>query len=360
MADTGIAAGQGWPVYLTETWILTGIAVLIILLRCGVRIRTVGFRRFGGDDYLTIGQICFTIMDAATVTVAFKKGQNVDLSESMISQLTEADIKRLTWGSKVELSAWYSYITLIWCLKFTLLFFYRRLTLGSTNAKLVKYLFWLIGSTYIAMFCIVTFGCWPYEKNWQVSPMAPWKCSFRPQNLKGTAVLNTTTDAALMVVPVLLIWQLKVPIKQKLVIALFLSSGLAVIAAAIVRAQLSLGTTPTAANINSWGVRETFIAVFTVNVPILRPVLNRSFWSWGPYNPTASRSKKQAYTTSGHATTSNGLQEQKDVTDVNQGDIELGHGTSVARDQIMKASQVEWTYQMTTEESDEDKLIDRK
>lgn len=289
--------------------------------------------------------------------ITVKKGQNVNLDEAMIGKLTQTDIARLTWGSKVELSAWYSYITLIWTLKFTCLFFYRRLTLGSATAKLVKYYFWMLAITFVAMFCIVTFGCWPFEQNWQVSPMAPWRCSFRPQNLIGTAVLNTTTDAALLVVPVLLLWQLKVSIRQKLIIGLFLSSGLAVISAAIVRAQLSLGTTPLASNINSWGVRETFIAVFTVNAPILRPLFKKAFWAWGPYNPAPSRTTQVGYGSSSHGTGHNHPHGPTHViTGGSREDIEMGMGHQSGKDHIVKASQVEWTYRMKAEE-DEDELI---
>ncbi|PNS20109.1 hypothetical protein CAC42_5559 [Sphaceloma murrayae] len=299
MADTGIAAGKGWPTYLDETWVLSSIAIAIIFLRWIVRIRTVGFKGFQGDDYVTIGTLTFVIMDAATVTVAFQKGQNVDLTADMIEKLTPADIARITWGSKVELSAWYSYVTLIWCLKFTLLFFYQRLTLGTFNAKLVKYLFWVMGLTFLALLCIITFGCWPFAANWQVTPMAPWKCSFRPQNLIGTAVLNTVTDALLLIIPVILLYQLKISLKKKLVIGIILSSGIFVIIAAIIRAVLSLSPSATAKDINSWGVRETIIGVFTVNVPILRPLFKRAFWVWGPYAPGASKGSKG---TSGNAT----------------------------------------------------------
>ncbi|KAF2221192.1 hypothetical protein BDZ85DRAFT_302523, partial [Elsinoe ampelina] len=335
-------------------WALTGIAALLIFIRWAVRIRTVGFRGFQGDDYVSIGTLCFTIMDAATVTVAFKKGQNVDLSPAMIEKLTEADIARITWGSKVELAAWYSYITLIWCLKFTLLFFYQRLTLGSFNAKLVRYLFWIIGITYIALFLVVTVGCRPFKANWQVSPMAPWQCSFRPQNLIATAVLNTTTDAALLVIPVILLYQLKVSLSKKLVIGLILSSGVFVIIAAIIRAQLSLGNAPTAANINSWGVRETVIGVFTVNVPILRPLFRRSFWTTGAYNPQSS-SKRSANATgpSQHATASH----RAPTSTVNdwKDDIEKGQALTDADATIIKSSQVVHTIHV--QEEDEEKSL---
>jgi hypothetical protein len=124
--------------------------------------------------------------------------------------------------------------------------------------------------------------------NWQVSPAPPWKCAFRPQNFLAVAIPNILTDAAILMVPIPMLWQLKMPLKKKITIGVVLSSGLFVIVAAIIRVVLSLDAAPSAANINGWGVRETFIGIFTINVPILRPVLSRAFWRSGPYDPNAS------------------------------------------------------------------------
>jgi hypothetical protein len=52
-----------------------------------------------------------------------------------------------------------------------------------------------------------------------------------------------------------------------------------VIAAAIIRVVLTLGSNPSATNINRWGVRETIVGIITINAPILRPMFRRQFWS---------------------------------------------------------------------------------
>ena len=117
--------------------------------------------------------------------------------------------------------------------------------------------------------------------------MPSWKCAFRPQNFLSVAILNILTDAGILCVPVPMLWQLKLPLKKKLTIGIILSSGLFVIAAAIIRVVLSLDAAPSAANINGWGVRETFIGIFTINVPILRPLFSSAFWKPGPYDPSA-------------------------------------------------------------------------
>ncbi|KAE8312849.1 hypothetical protein BDV41DRAFT_564773 [Aspergillus transmontanensis] len=65
---------------------------------------------------------------------------------------------------------------------------------------------------------------------------------------------------------------------RKLVIAVFLSSGIFVIAASIIRTALTLKSEPSSITVNRWGIRETFVGVATVNLPILRPLFTKRFW----------------------------------------------------------------------------------
>ncbi|KAB8217114.1 hypothetical protein BDV33DRAFT_232968 [Aspergillus novoparasiticus] len=68
---------------------------------------------------------------------------------------------------------------------------------------------------------------------------------------------------------------------RKLVIAIFLSSGIFVIAASIIRTALTLKSEPSSITVNRWGIRETFVGVATVNLPILRPLFTKRFWKSG-------------------------------------------------------------------------------
>lgn len=92
-------------------------------------------------------------------------------------------------------------------------------------------------------------------------------------------------------IPLPLLWTLQVPLKKKIVIGILLSSGAFVIAAAIIRVVLTTSANPSAISINSWGVRETIVGILTVNIPILRPVFNKEFWT----------SKKGSTAASSHA-----------------------------------------------------------
>lgn len=121
-----------------------------------------------------------------------------------------------------------------------------------------------------------------------MKPLPGKNCTFKVQNLLVTVTLNVITDAIILIIPIPMLWRLKVTWSRKLAIAALLSSGIFVIAAAVIRAVLTLGAAPSALNINRWGVRETIIGILTVNVPILRPLFTAAFWRLGPYHPSAS------------------------------------------------------------------------
>jgi hypothetical protein len=104
----------------------------------------------------------------------------------------------------------------------------------------------------------------------------------RPQNLYVTSAANVLTDALILVTPIPVLWNLEVSRRRKLVLSLLLFPGVFVIAAALIRVIMSLEAQPSALNINRWGVRETVAGIIAVNVPILRPMLRKSFWTRGP------------------------------------------------------------------------------
>jgi hypothetical protein len=78
-----------------------------------------------------------------------------------------------------------------------------------------------------------------------------------------------------------MLWNLRVSRRRKLGLSLLLFPGVFVIAAALIRVIMTLEARPSALNINRWGVRETLAGIIAVNVPILRPILLRAFWTPG-------------------------------------------------------------------------------
>ncbi|KAH7311444.1 hypothetical protein B0I35DRAFT_514219 [Stachybotrys elegans] len=266
--------------FLTEVWVLYGIGMAILFLRLGVRLKTVGIRGLQLEDLFAFLVMIMYTCDAATVHLVYLMGSNVEAAVFQTQRtLTPDDIRQFTDGSKLQITAWYSYTALLWCLKGTMLCFFKRMSTGLWQSRLIKWLGWACVVSYIAVVITITFGCFPTEKNWQVVPDPGSRCTFRMQNFLVTVVFNVLTDAALLCIPLPLLWTLQIPVKRKIVIGLLICSGFFVIAAAIIRVVLTLGSSPSGTNINRWGVRETIVGIISVNIPILRPMFTKSFWT---------------------------------------------------------------------------------
>ncbi|UZP42814.1 hypothetical protein NXS19_010630 [Fusarium pseudograminearum] len=267
------------PAFLYESWGLYALGLIILLARFTVRLRTVGWRGLQGDDAFSFLVLLFYTTDAVTVHLIYYLGTNIEAGvASRDHKLTDSEIREYELGSKFQLVAWYSYTALIWSLKGTMLCFFARMTIGTWHKSFVQVVSILCGITYAAVVLTISIGCLPYNANWQVMPDPPARCSFKIQNFLVTTVLNVITDGLILCIPLPLLWKLQIPCHKKFIIGLLLSSGVFVMAAALVRVVLTLSANPSALTINAWGIRETIVGIATVNIPVLRSLFSRSFW----------------------------------------------------------------------------------
>ncbi|CAF3588305.1 unnamed protein product [Fusarium graminearum] len=268
------------PAFLYESWGLFALGLIILLARFTVRLRTVGWRGLQGDDTFSFLVLLFYTTDAVTVHLIYYLGTNIEagVASRDHKELTDSEIREYELGSKFQLVAWYSYTALIWSLKGTMLCFFARMTIGTWHKPFVQVVSILCGITYAAVVLTISIGCLPYNANWQVVPDPPARCSFKIQNFLVTTVLNVITDGLILCIPLPLLWKLQIPCHKKFIIGLLLSSGVFVMAAALVRVVLTLSANPSALTINAWGIRETIVGIATVNIPVLRSLFSRSFW----------------------------------------------------------------------------------
>lgn len=214
---------------------------------------------------------------------AYYTGGNIDVTADQVASLSDQDVRVLEMGSKMEFVTWYTYPGFVWVLKFCILFFYRRLTLGLTKERTLNLLFVFCGVTWAALIIAVSSTCRPFRNNWTIRPLPGEECIFRAQNFKALAALNISTDVAILTIPAPMIWHLRIPLWKRIGVTLLLCGGLFVISAAIIRAALTLTGTPSVLNINLWGYRETVIALLAVTAPVLSPLFRPGFWARGVY-----------------------------------------------------------------------------
>lgn len=77
----------------------------------------------------------------------------VDIRLTKISHiaLTDAELGQMEEGSKQQLLAWYSYSSLVWCLKGTMVCFFMRMTAGVASRKSVVWIGYACIVTYVAV-----------------------------------------------------------------------------------------------------------------------------------------------------------------------------------------------------------------
>lgn len=151
-----------------------------------------------------------------------------------------------------------------------MLFLFNRLTFGLYQQRLVKIFAGIIAVSYLAVWLTITCGCHPIHLNWQMLPYPPEKsCQMKLQNFYVATGLNVLTDGLILVIPIPLLWGMRVSLSKKIALTVLLGSGIFVIIAAILRITFSLEGV-NALNINLWGTRETAMGIIAVNVPILR------------------------------------------------------------------------------------------
>lgn len=124
--------------------------------------------------------------------MTYYTGGNIDVTSEEVAALSQSDIDTLSYGSKLEFMSWYTYpgticessrfknsnckvLTVAGTLKFMVLFFYQRLTLGILRTKTIRFLFWFCGLSWISLVLTISLSCQPY-----VPSRAPFSASHFP------------------------------------------------------------------------------------------------------------------------------------------------------------------------------------
>lgn len=180
---------------MREVWALYIVGMTVLTLRFAIRFRTVGIRGLKWDDMFALLVVVFYTIDAATVDIVCTyssfliklflvyfvltkstdhAGSNVegvalaakrrkymistdshvvDIRPTKISHLalTDAELDQMHEGSKQQLLAWYSYSSLVWCLKGTMVCFFMRMTAGVASRKSVVWIGYACIVTYVAV-----------------------------------------------------------------------------------------------------------------------------------------------------------------------------------------------------------------
>ncbi|EFQ34150.1 uncharacterized protein GLRG_09294 [Colletotrichum graminicola M1.001] len=263
--------------FQTEAWTEYGLGVLVILLRIFSRWKIVGFN-WQGDDYFAVLCLIFWTLELVMLELIGQNGTNIGITDDIGATLTADKIAQLEFGSKCLLAGWNFYVTLIWCLKACILFFFSRITLATSQQRVVKWTAIATILAYMGVILVIWCHCTPVHKNWQVVPFPGDQCTLAVANYLSLVVLNISTDMLIVSIPLPLLWAVKLSLKRKLAIGVLLCSGVFVMIAALLRCILSLKDIDGINVSTIWAIRETFVGIIAVNAACIRPLFSGSRW----------------------------------------------------------------------------------
>ncbi|KAL2002780.1 hypothetical protein VTN02DRAFT_5939 [Thermoascus thermophilus] len=212
---------------LLMSWWATCFSLAVILVRvCGRYIRT---ERLFREDRVMLTSVAPLMIRMALVHVVLIWGTN----NTKTAGLTELDIRRREIGSKLVLAARIFYAVFVWTAKYTVCEFLKRLTenIWRRSFQLVlKFIYYFLASTLIAVVIATLVECQPFDHYWQVVPDPGPKCRSGYANLITMGTCDVITDLLLVAFPIPLVLLTSMPLRRKISLVLLFAMSIILVA----------------------------------------------------------------------------------------------------------------------------------
>ncbi|KAF2266077.1 hypothetical protein CC78DRAFT_164723 [Lojkania enalia] len=239
------------------------------------------------DDYLIVVTMATDTVLMAALHVILHTSSNLIEPGVDASKFTEQEVNDRIFGSKLVLVVEQMQIVTVWLVKTCLLLMYNRMTALLPQQKIVKIVAGYVALGFVIME-ILYLGVWcrPFTEYWAVPPDNP-QCSAATNHLITNAVLNISSDVMIILIPMPLLFKVKIPTKNKAILFGVFLVGTFTIIAATLNKYYSF-THPFGQEWTIWYLRESYTAILCANLPLIWPILQRIFklnnWSQRSYN----------------------------------------------------------------------------
>ena len=223
-------------------------------------------------------------------------------------QLTQADVDARIAGSKWVLASEEAMVMTIWTCKVCMLLIYQRLTyviavcslLCSTpicgsiwklivssaqlkQAKLINVVFIWVVLGFIATQLALFINCRPFSDYWSV-PAISNQCWSYWNYAVVEAVCNISADIAVLLIALPILWKVRIPLCQRIILIGVFGLGTFVIAAAILTKVYVFDPALLSYDYLNWYFREASVSIYVTNLPVMWAILRDTFPSvaqWG-------------------------------------------------------------------------------
>jgi hypothetical protein len=218
----------------------------------------------------------YTTLIICLNVVATGGGSNLFPLEQFAT-FSQHDIQERIKGSKIVVISEQAMLNTIYFIKACMLFMYTRLTMGLRQQKLVKAIAVYVACGWVGTELAFFFACRPFNGYWAVPPPNP-QCTTLQHYAITQACFNISSDFMMLGIMLPLLVQVNLPFKQKVALVAIFSMGSFVIVAAILTKVFNLADVYSTVYM-LWYVRESSVAIYVANLPMIWPLLRE----WFPY-----------------------------------------------------------------------------
>lgn len=262
--------------FARETWALYAVGVLGAVLRFTARIRRLGIRNLQADDYLMVFAVFwYTLLCVSLNQVASGGGSNL-MTQEDIDTLTPAIHAEREKGSKWVFVSEHSFVLAVWSMKACMLVIYARITEGLRQRKWINYIAIYVALGFVATELSLFLICRPLSNYWAV-PTPNYQCSSYQHYEIVQGCISISADIFMLLVAIPLLIQVRVPVKQKLILVLLFGMGIFVIVAAILTKVYCLVPSLISYVYMNWYFREATVAILVTNLPLIWSLLRDVF-----------------------------------------------------------------------------------
>ncbi|KAH8816603.1 hypothetical protein F5884DRAFT_776774 [Xylogone sp. PMI_703] len=280
-------------------WIMSALAIIFTLLRLGVRSFYIG--KLHADDFLAIGAACSILIllilnhyQRPVIYALVDASMGKPLPAPYNTQLGFAD--GVVYQAKLQFAFMLFFWTCLWNVKFSFLMFYHKLFVSIQG-----YMRWWWA---VVIFCILTYlasvltlflSCVPISRRFSTAPDTPCSVDSGIAALEVATAIDIASDISVMILPLQLLWGLRVSNKQKVGLGAIFSLGLVIVIFAIIRMvevvrAISHRSPSADVSLSLWSILESAVACIVCSLPALKVWLiskrDRNYAS-----PSTSRNK---------------------------------------------------------------------
>ncbi|KAF2133146.1 hypothetical protein P153DRAFT_392999 [Dothidotthia symphoricarpi CBS 119687] len=260
------------------------IGTCIFVLRWFSRWKTAGFKHFGWEEFFALSAWFFFSLGFAIREYSL----SILNPQHTLSLWTRQPIPQET--KSVLASSFFTTFS-FWSLKGCLVLHFLRLDSANPDttslplttppaegiSPLRRYVQFVAGLSVLAcVVCIVAqlAYCLPLNRHGQIQSDSKEQCTPSMGVNMFVTTSNVLTDALLLVVPLLALFDMRISMRQRIKIGFLVSLGLAVMVIALGQGALVAGGIESISTTWVWTQREAIIAIFTVNAPVINELLD--------------------------------------------------------------------------------------